>query len=330
MPKLRATHLFGSAMVTVTLLAGLNFALGRAASRLPPQQLLRRIDATAGDARFIFVGDSQIEADADPVAFSSGCARPKDWGPSINVGLGATKACDHCLIVEYLLARAPRADTVFYGFYDELVTQPVPARFQDLGGNRALAFVFPRRAAELLYPDDRIRGWLLRGAAKLPMVAERVGIWAKVERLRRRVAAVGLPPVAENRFGRVSDFAAIEPAEPAAFERSLTTTVHEGRPFSYPTRELMRLCAERNLKFYLIAMPVQASHRARFYTSTAWSAYRAYVRQTTELAGGRFVDAADWVADDAFEDLLHTNPTGARIFSTRLAQEICGEAQAPK
>ncbi len=328
MRNLRPIHLCAASLVAAVVLIGLNVVVARAARRLAPQQLLQRIDATASNARFVFLGDSQMEADADPVSFSAGCARPKDWRPSINVGLGGTKASEHCLILEHLLTHAPAADTVFYGFYDNLVTEPVPARFQDLGGNRAIAFAFPERAAELICGNDTSRRWIFRTVARVPMIAQRVGIWDRVERARRILAAIGLPPVAESRFGRVADFKAIEPLAPSLFEAELDTAVREQRPLNFPTHEILRVCGARSVKLHLIAMPVPGGHRSKFYSTAAWAAYREHVSSLVRASGGGFIDASDWLNDEHFEDPLHATVTGARIFSARLAQEVCKTADA--
>lgn len=319
MRQVRFHHLLGSTLVAVAVLAGLNLAIARSAPHLPAQQLLARIDRTAANARFVFLGDSQMEADADPIAFSAGCARPKDYRPSINVGLGYTKASEHCLVLEHLLRRAPAADTVFYGFYDDLMTEPVPNRFRDIGGNRALAFQFPERAAELLFPQDAFSQWRFRLTACVPMVAERLALWARVERLRRFLGAIGLPAVAVSRFGRAADFRAIEPANDVAWEKRLRALP----PFNSAVGEIARVCAAKKLKFYLLAMPVPSAHRTRFYARSAWAAYREHINNLTQAQGGRFLDASDWIPDEHFSDPLHAGTTGARIFSMRLAEEIC-------
>ncbi len=328
MRNLRPIHLCAASLVAAVVLIGFNVVVARAARRLAPQQLLQRIAASASNARFVFLGDSQMEADADPVAFSAGCARPKDWRPSINVGLGGTQASEHCLILEHLLTHAPVADTVFYGFYDNLVTQPAPSRFQDLGGNRAIAFNFPQRAAELMYGDDTVRRWTFCAIARVPMLAERIGIWARVERARRIVAAIGLPPAAESRFGRAADFKAIEPMDPSAFEAEVAAETRGQRPLNSSTQEILRITAARRVKLNLIAMPVPTGHRARFYSSAAWAAYREHVSSLVRASGGGFIDASDWLNDEHFEDPLHATVTGARIFSARLAQKVCKTADA--
>ena len=322
MLSIRPHHLLGTSGVALAALICLNLAIVRAARQLPPQQLLQRIERTAAKTRFVFLGDSQMAADIDPALFSAACARPNDLRPSINVGIGATKASEHFLILEQLLAHAPAADVVFYGFYDNLLTEPVPSRFQELGGNRALAFLWPARAAELIFPSQPVSQWQFRFIATIPMVAERLGIWAKVERARRYLAAIGVPPAAESRFGRAADFAGAEPADEHRFEESLGRAVREQQPLNHSVKEILRLSSSRNLTFHLILMPVPSGHRTRFYRSTAWIEYLNHIRDLIG-SGAQVIDASDWLADENFEDALHAAPTGAKLFSAQLAQQVC-------
>ncbi len=329
MSTLRPRNFFVACLVCGAMVLALNAAVGLAARKLPPQQLLARIDRTAGDVKTIFLGDSQMEAGADPLAFTEACAESGQHQPAINAGLGATKGSEHCLLLEHLLGKAPAAETVFYGFYDNLLTEPVPSAWHDLGGNRALSFIFAERSAQLLFPDDRLRQWGLRVAARIPMIAERLGIWARVERTRRRLAAIGLPPAEASRFGRAADFATAEPTDIPAFEANVLSAAVEQRPFNSSFAEIVQRSRERALKFHLVKMPVPLRHRERFYASEAWARYQAYVSGAITAAGGQFLDASDWVPDQHFADPLHVDAEGAKIFSARLAREVCSSTAAP-
>lgn len=330
MSKLRPRNFVVASLVCVAVVFAFNVAAGISAKKLPPQQLLARIDRTAAGVKTIFLGDSQVEAGADPAAFTEACAQSGQHQPAINVGLGATKGSEHCVLLEHLLGKAPHAESVFYGFYDNLLTESVPSAWHELGGNRALGFIFAERSAQLLFPDDRLRQSALRVAAHVPMIAERLAIWARVERTRRRLAAIGLPPEEASRFGRAADFAAAEPTDIPAFESNLLSVAVEQRPFNSSFAQIVERSSERGLKFHLVLMPVPLKHRERFYSSDAWARYRAYVSAAIIAGGGRFVDAADWVADQHFADPLHVDAEGARIFSARLARETCGSTSAPE
>jgi hypothetical protein len=285
---------------------------------LPPQQLLQRIREKSPSARLIFLGDSQMAADADPVAFSQACSFAP---PALNAGLGATYASEHCLILEYLLPYARSADTVIYGFFDTLLTEAVPATWHDLVGNRAVAYLFPDRASALLAGGDAGELWRMRAIACLPMVRERMSIWAKVERLRRRLSGFGLPQEVADRFGRAKDFTVFEPRNRVEFEARLNSAVEKHRPLNRSVQEIVDLCAANHLKLYLIEMPVPTTHRDRFYETESWAAYRQHVQRL--VASADFVDASDWLGDENFADPLHLNAIGATAFSARLAQEIC-------
>lgn len=320
MRRPRLKHLLGTIGVALGMLGLLNFLIARSARRMPPQQLLARIDATAQNARVVFLGDSQVDADIDPAAFSAACGLA-----SMNVGLGGTKSSEHCLVLEHVLRHALGVGTVFYGFYDNLLTQPVPSDLREIGGNRALAFLFPQRAAELLFPHSARSRFEFRILSGIPLFTQRHTLWTKVERVRRTLAAVGMPPIARNRFGGVIDFAAMEPKDEITFRRDLAEAVRERRPFNFAVREMLRHCRERQLRFELILMPVQAARRMRWYSSVEWRDYCAYVTELVKSEGGALIDAADWIADDQFEDPLHAYPHGARSFSTLLAKATCPE-----
>jgi hypothetical protein len=315
-------HFFTATIVALLPVIGFNFFVRHLAANLPPQHLLRRIAESAPSARLVLLGDSQMDAGGDPRALAEACPAQS---PATNAALGATMASEHCLILEYLLARAPSLETVVYGFHDNLLTQPVPGAWRDLVGNRALAYLFPERAAALLAPGDDGERWRIRWSASVPMIAERLAIWAKVERLRRQLASFGLPAENANRFGRARDFAAFEPRSEQAFESNLKAVVERRRPLNWPVQQILRNCAAPRLKFCLVEMPVPLRHRERFYGIKAWASYRSYLQKLVGSRSGTFIDASDWVDDEDFVDPLHLNPAGAAVFSARLAQQLCGE-----
>jgi lysophospholipase L1-like esterase len=45
-----------------------------------------------------------------------------------------------------------------------------------------------------------------------------------------------------------------------------------------------------------------------------------------QAQGISYVVASDWIGADGFEDGLHLNDAGARIFSTRMAQTLAAPA----
>ncbi len=318
---MRPGHFIAATLTASLVVIAFNFLVDYFAPNLPAQQLLRRIKDNAPLARTIFLGDSQMAADADPAAFSRACSYAS---PALNGALGATYASEHCLILEYLLPYAHSADTVIYGFFDSRTTDPVPAGWHQLGGNRALAYLFPARASTLLASDEGEKLWSVRLIAYLPMVRERNAIWVKIERIRRRCNRFGLPAEMANRFGRAKDFTAFEPSDSQTFEARLRSAVAKRQPLNRPLREIVRSCSANHLKFYLVEMPVPSLHRQRFYATENWQVYREDVRHLIAGNQGQLIDASDWVTDEGFEDPLHLNSAGAATFSARLAGDICG------
>jgi hypothetical protein len=326
MGRVSRSQLFVSGAIAFLMLIVLNVVVVIQSRKLPAQQLLQHIANTAASVKDIMVGDSQMQDDMNPVAFTETCRGSGAERPAINLGLGGTKASEHCVLLEHVLARAPAAESVFYGFYDDLLTTPVPNRWQDLGGNRSFSFIFAERAAQLLFPENASARLRLRVLAKIPIYAERLGIWTRVERARRVLGEIGLPAAAASHFGRAADFAAAVPSDLPAFEASLFAAAREGRAFNRSVEELFARARDRRLAIHLIVMPVPQSHRSRFYETEAWRAYRNHV--TTRAAaqyGAAFIDAADWLPDEYFIDPLHLGAEGAKIFSRKLATVACVE-----
>ena len=136
---------------------------------------------------------------------------------AFNAGLGASGTVEHLMILQRALRDASTVKVVIYGFFDFQLTDAPSATLTDFFGNRAVAFYLDPGLALRSYqmsPSDRLAFDLLR---HVPMVVERAGIWANVERMRREMGEVGMPPADTNRFGRVADFALLEARSPADF-----------------------------------------------------------------------------------------------------------------
>jgi len=90
----------------------------------------------------------------------------------------------------------------------------------------------------------------------------------------------------------------------------------------------MQLAHEHGASVVLVEMPLPLRHQQLFYDTAEWS----HLKQWNQILAARrqaaYISAADWVpTDDAFDDFLHMNKKGARLFSARLAQEL---STAPK
>lgn len=310
---MRIRAIFVQLIVWAGALALLNVAIARLTANSLPRQVLRAI-AESAKVTDLFVGNSVMVAALDRAAFEA--ARPGTR--ALNVAVGSTSPVEHDLFVHRALRLAPQR--VYYAFFDSQLTRPVPSRWKDLSGTRAMVYYVDRERAIRLMGRDGPPAWQLRLTSWLPMVVERATLWAAVERVRRKLAAFGAPPQAVGRFGRTADFAGLED-DPDVFRQYCADVVAHRTPLLMAVRDLFETVRDAHAELILIEAPMTSRHRRRFYDTPEWEAYRTYVRSESERFGGRFVDASDWMADAAFEDAVHLSAAGAATFTTRLTKE---------
>ena len=307
---MRPRHFAAQLLVAAAAIFAAELGLRHLSRNSVPRQVLR--EAAGSGATHVFFGNSLVAAGIDPKAFEA--ARP--GSRARNLGLGSSSPVEHYLI--FRAARPAPGTTAFYGFFDTQVTDP-PAAVgggAELSGNQAMSyFTEPRLAAGYYYPGDPVRAWQMAAAGRAAFLTERFTVWAKVERLRRRLGAIGLPAEQGTRFGRVEDFAALAEASPEAFaERCRAASA-----LAAPLRDLLADARAAGVRVVVVEMPMPAAHRARFHASPEWRAYRASVAELVRGAGADVVSASDWITDDHFADALHLAPSGAVELSRRLA-----------
>jgi hypothetical protein len=300
-------------VLVVALLVALNVAIARLSVNSVPRQLLRAIDASP-PVDTVLAGNSLVAAGIDEAAYAEIGA----GGRALNIGLGGSSPIEHDLLLRRALVLRPRR--VVYGFFDAQLTEPPGVRWSDLFGNRAASFyVGPDIAARFIAPDSSWRRFQFRIPRRVPMFVERAGVWARVERWRRWLHGLGVPPQPAGRFGRVADFAGLEPLTPEAFRRACACAVAERAPLIAPIVDLLAESHRHGAATLVVEMPQAAGHRARYYDTPEWAAYREYVAGEVRRLGGTYLNASDWMPEDAFEDGLHLSPAGARAFSAHLA-----------
>lgn len=285
----------------------------------PSRTLIREIRAAAPPVDDLFAGNSLVAAGIDLSAYREGAGARR----ALNIALGGSSPVEHDLLLR--AAARLRARRVFYGFFDTQLTEPIPAGFADLAGNRALDHYLDRETAiRLLAPTDAWTAWRIRLVSRLPLVVDRQTLWMRVERLRRTLGDIGMGPAAEtNRFGRAADFDLLEAQHDGDFARECRAAADRHAPFSRPVSDLIAFAKANGMRFVIVEMPMRAAHRSRFYTRPEWAAYVDDLRAHARAAGADFLDASDWIADDGFGDALHLDAKGAAEFSRRL-----GTAQA--
>jgi hypothetical protein len=309
-------------LLTLGLAAGIlvafNLLVRHFARNSVPRQLLRQIDAARGITH-LAVGNSLIFSDFDPSVFEASMAPAPVV--AFNAGLGASGTVEQLMILQRALHDASTVKVVIYGFFDFQLTDVPSATLTDFFGNRAAAFYLDPGLALRSYqmsPSDRLAFDLLR---HVPMVVERAGIWANVERMRREMGEVGMPPAGTNRFGRVADFALLEARSPADFASQCTQAQNAG--LSKPVLEMIADAHARGAQVVIVEMPMHPYHQSHFYALGAWDKYREHLRKLVEAQHATYLNAADWIEDaNEFADHLHLAPSGAKDFSARLAVKI--------
>ena len=310
--------LIAVAMVLV-ILAAYNVLIYFAARKTQRQHLLKAIDHLPPSTECLFLGNSLIEAGGDTDAFQSAWAENSASPLTINLGLGATTPVEHYLILKRAFSRAPHIKYVIYGFFDDQLNAATSGNWDDLIGNRAFSYYFPRDAASFYEPHSHLAVHQMELIEHIPMLAERSSLWDRVERFRRRLDQVGMPPQKVNRFGRVADFNGLEAKDVPSFTQRCEAIVRARKTFSPPVQAMIDLAREHGAKFYLVEMPMSPRHRQTFYSLPVWAETRAYLQSLAEREHVTYIAASDWVPNGAnFEDTVHLNEQGARAFSARL------------
>ena len=309
--------------VVAVVLGGYNVFVATVAAKSQRQQALAALAHPPAGTTVVFLGNSLMAAGGDPDSFRSAWAAQPASAPSLNLALSATSPVEHYLICKTALAHGLRPKWLIYGFFDDQLNATTRGDWSDLVGNRALSYYFPTEAAELYAPGSSLKRWQLALTTQVPMLSERSSPWTTVERWRRQLGSIGMPAKKTNRFGQVDDFGLRSAEEIASFERRCRAITDGRVGFSTPVRQIVELAHAHQVRVLFVEMPMPRPHWESFYSIPVWPRLRIHVQHLAAEAGVTYLNASDWVGDDAqFADALHLNPAGARVFSARLAREL--------
>lgn len=308
--------LLPSVVSALVVLVVFNLAIAAATRVTARRKFLARLEQAPRETRLLFLGNSLFEEGIDVGAFVASW-RPEGQAPAaFNAALHATTPVEHALILKQALPQLPRVRTIVYGVFDDQLSTKPNAGWQDMISSRALAYAHPDEAASLYAPGSLAAKWRFRAMSLLPMLAERTTLWSKVETLRKGLGALGMPA----RAGEKEDMDELA--------RRLEGVVREDRGFSAAVKELFRLAQAQGAQVIVVEMP--SARPPEFSAGPASRALRAYNRAKVEAAHGIYLDASQWLGDPKyFRDGVHLNPEGARIFSTRLGEELARGAGRP-
>jgi hypothetical protein len=321
--KFNARHLFTPVAIALVILIAYNVLINIAAKKTQRQHLLAVIQHLPPATDCLFLGNSLIEAGCNTQAFESAWPNGATSPAAANLGLGATTPVEHYLILKHAFDRPIHVQYVIYGFFDDQLNAAPDGKWEDLVGNRAFSYYFPKEAAAFYAPHSRLTEWRMELTGHIPMLAERSSLWDRVELFRRNFDEIGLPKQKVNRFGRVGDFNALEAKDVPSFVRRCETIVQGQKGFSAPIQAMIDLAHQHGAKFFFVEMPMSPRHRETFYSLPVWSQMRAHLQSLANEQHASYITASDWVpAGNDFEDTVHLNEQGARFFSARLAAAL--------
>jgi len=244
--------------LTAVAVAAANFAVGRAASNSVPRQTMRRINAAGPVIGVLGMGNSLMAAGFDPTAVQDTFQNAGRPVIALNGALGATTAIEQLALTRLALRHHTVQDLV-YGFSDQQMTTGGPLKNSYLIGNHAMLYYQePQLTLQYARFDllDRLEFQICRCCA---LLRERGNIWAKVEKMRRAMEEVGMPPQETNQFGRRADFDLLESANPNEFARQCREKMSSGDFLSPVLQELFREAEARGSRITVVEMPMRKS-----------------------------------------------------------------------
>lgn len=311
-----------SILITAAIVIGADLLTDRMARNSVPRQVMRRIVGAPATIDVLGIGNSLVAAGFDPEAIE---AQFQHWNRpcvAVNGGLGASGVIEH-LALTRLALRHHIVKTIVYGFFDQQMSSQVSEKNSDLIGNRSMLY-YQEPQLTLQYARFDTLEWLsfqlYRSSA---LLRERNSVWTKVERLRRTMGAVGMPPLETNEFGRKADFALLESNDRHAFSAECQRVIQSGDFLSAPVRALFEQSREHGVKVIVVEMPMHPEHVKQFYAEPVWETFRARTRAAVQRAGASYLNASAWIPDsNLFQDHLHLSKEGARQFSRLLAEHL--------
>jgi len=315
--------------LTALLFLVVNLAVNRAAINSVPRQTLRAIDAAPPVIGMFATGGSLVAAGFDAATVEGAFESSGHPLVVVNGALGATDSLEHLL----LLRRALQHHTVqelVYGFFDQQMSDDMPLENSNLIGNHAMLYYEEPQIVVRYARFDLMNLITFQAYRCCAVFRERGTIWARVEKLRRAMAAVGMPRQETNRFGRAEDFDLLESVSPQAFTQRCNQVLQTGQMLSPRIQEMFQEAGARGVKIIVVEMPLHSWHVKTFYELPVWSEFRRATRQAVERAGASYIDASHWIPEESqFDDHVHLGPSGAVRFSRLLAERLLTGVPSP-
>jgi ribosomal protein S14 len=308
-----------SLTIAVAILIASDRLIQRMARNSIPRRTIQTIVSAPETIDVLGVGNSLIECGIDTVSVEQTFRKAGRRCVAVNAGLPSSGMIEQ-LVMARVAFRHHAVRALILGFVDQMMALDVVSKNSDLIGNRSMLY-YQEPQLTLQYarfdPLDRVSFQMFRTSA---LLRERTSIWANVERLRRVMGSLGMPPEETNRFGRLADLALLEARDPQSFQAACQTVIQSGEFLSAPIAALLQQAREHGVKVFVVEMPVSSSHRERFYSLPVWEKFRAGTQAAVESAGATYLDASAWMPDGPLLlDHVHLSRPGGTEFSRRLA-----------
>jgi hypothetical protein len=316
-----ARSLFRAVLVAIAIVVVADLLTQRMASNSVPRQLMRAIVSAPAKIDVLGLGNSLIAAGFDPVTIEQVFQKKGRSCVAVNAGLGASGVIEH-LALTRLILHDHTVQTMVYGFIDQQLATDLVKANSDLIGNHSMLYYLEPQLTLQYAPFDMVNRLSFQVYRSCALLRERSAIWTKVEKLRRRIASVGVPPQETNEFGRKADFSLLEATDSRAFVLACQRVLRSG-VLSGPVTALLAQAREHGVEVIVVEMPVHPLHRERFYNEPIWKTFRTETRRAVESTGASYLDASLWITDEhLFEDHLHLSKEGAKQFSEVLAERL--------
>jgi len=290
--------------------------------RLTAHTVSRRLLADTREAsatQVIALGNSLMRSGFVPESFGPESSRGQS--PAFNLAMGASTPVEQLLLLRAGLRSFAAPHLLLYGFYDFQLTDPVAFSNADLIGNHDILYYYEPEFARRYFSMTRYESAAFETTRRLPMLAERGAVWAKVELLRRYLGQQGMSAEARNQFGRTADFTLLEAKNRQEFEQHCASASQD--ELNAPVSEIIREARQQGIHVVFVVMPLPPKHVLSFYDTTAWASYQQHIQLLLAAQNVAYLDASRWIPDASrFGDALHLTAQGAEEFSRRLG-EIC-------
>ena len=318
-------HFFASLAVALGVIAAFNVFLALKVDSVPKS--IQRKMKSMPRIDILFLGNSLMQSGLDPEKFTAGWINPEKAPLAFNAGLGWSSPVEHYVLAHQSIEHHPEISCLIYGFRDFQLTSPEGYSWKELEGNRSMAYLMePSVSASLYAPGSAWEEWRFRLIGAVPALREHSQLWKYVELLRRDLQQIGMPKAKTNEFGRVADFQTVAETDLAQFQREGEMAIARSAPFVPAIEKLIKMAREKKIRVIFVEMPVTAEHRGRYYATSSWQRYQAYLKNKMSASGVTYVAADDWVPETAdFSDGLHLNSRGADLFSRKMATTLTNE-----